>query len=122
MPDERKRYAVHLEYLVPVWTTVIVEAGDKDGAGFTAMCRRECWETGVTDHDRRSRITVKGVRVLTNGFARKLARKRPTSHHEVRDFIQAPAIAKARRRKLLEQELAKTSHILLDALKSGSGR
>ena len=117
MPDERKRYAVHLEYLVPIWTTVIIEAGSADGAAFSAKSRRECWETGITDHQRRSHITVKGVRVLTTTFARRFDRKRPPSHEEVRDFIQAPAIAKERRRQLLEQELAKTSHILLDALR-----
>ena len=51
------RFAVELEYLVPVWTTVVVEADD-DNHVKAAADDADCWDHAETDYDSCTRIEL----------------------------------------------------------------
>jgi hypothetical protein len=85
------RFAVELEYLVPVWTTVVVEADDENHAK-AAADDAFCWDHAETDYDSCARTEVVGCRNLKKSMARTIGAMAPgcvLANNEVHDFIHA---------------------------------
>jgi hypothetical protein len=84
-------FAVELEYLVPVWTTVVVEADD-DNHVKAAADDADCWDHAETDYDSCTRIELVGCRKLPKAMARTIAAMAPgyaLATKQMHDFIHA---------------------------------
>src|SRR5260370_40602819 len=57
------RYAVHVQYLLPVWNCVIVNASTEEAAKQIAA-EGDVWDSAEEDYDSAHPTTVEGIREL----------------------------------------------------------
>jgi hypothetical protein len=82
------KYAVEVQYLLPVWACVIVEADDAEEAKRAVVFddSGHTWDNAAEDHESSLRTTVEGLREISDEEIKELGDN--PAREQLHDFIR----------------------------------